>query len=138
MHTTPSLNLSRVGYVILFVQNMDQAIAFYRDTLGIPVRFADTNWSELETQGFTLALHGVEALPPSQPKNAPMVVFAAEDIRATREQLLAAGVEVSPLMKVSAFEGMVGISTDFADPAGNRLSVYGLIPEAEWQPQAAA
>lgn len=47
----------RLSYVIKFVADMDRAVAFYRDTLGLPLRFQSPEWSEFETGGTTLALH---------------------------------------------------------------------------------
>ena len=32
-----------------------------------------------------------------------------------------------------AHDGKVGVSSDFNDLDGNRLSVYGMLPEADWK-----
>jgi lactoylglutathione lyase len=50
----------RVNYVIVFVSDMNRAVAFYRDTLGLPMRFESPGWSEFATEGATLALHAGE------------------------------------------------------------------------------
>lgn len=50
----------RVNYVIVFVSDMKSAIAFYRDSLGLPMRFESPGWTEFATQGATLALHASE------------------------------------------------------------------------------
>lgn len=47
----------RVNYVIVFVSDMDRSIAFYRDTIGLPLKFASPGWTEFATDGATLALH---------------------------------------------------------------------------------
>jgi lactoylglutathione lyase len=47
----------RVNYAIVFVSDMKRAVSFYRDTLGLPLRFESPGWSEFETEGATLALH---------------------------------------------------------------------------------
>src|SRR5215475_1632820 len=47
----------RLSYVIKFVAEMDRAVAFYRDALGLPLRFQSPEWSEFETGSTTLALH---------------------------------------------------------------------------------
>lgn len=47
----------RVSYAIVFVSDMKRAVAFYRDTLGMPLRFESPEWTELATDGATLALH---------------------------------------------------------------------------------
>jgi catechol 2,3-dioxygenase-like lactoylglutathione lyase family enzyme len=47
----------RLNYAIKFVSDMDAAVAFYRDTLGLAVRFQSPFWTELDTGETTLALH---------------------------------------------------------------------------------
>jgi catechol 2,3-dioxygenase-like lactoylglutathione lyase family enzyme len=47
----------RLSYAIKFVSDMDSAVAFYRDTLGMTPRFQSPFWSEFETGQTTLALH---------------------------------------------------------------------------------
>jgi lactoylglutathione lyase len=47
----------RVNYAIVFVSDMTRSVAFYRDVLGIPLRFESPHWSEFATEGATLALH---------------------------------------------------------------------------------
>lgn len=44
-------------YAIKFVADMDKAVAFHRDMLGLTVRFASPFWSEFDTGGTSLALH---------------------------------------------------------------------------------
>jgi lactoylglutathione lyase len=36
---------------------MDRSVAFYRDVIGLPLRFASPAWTEFATDGATLALH---------------------------------------------------------------------------------
>lgn len=47
----------RVEYAIVFVSDMPRSVRFYRDTLGLPLRFESTHWTEFATGGATLALH---------------------------------------------------------------------------------
>ena len=125
--------LSRIGYVILYVKDVQESVPFYRDVLGIPVRHAEKGWGELETAGTTLALHGYEKGPPPLPETAPNVVFSVDDIRASHASLAAAGAKPGKLHRVCAYDGKVGLSANFTDPDGNPLSVYGMVPEGEWK-----
>jgi lactoylglutathione lyase len=50
----------RVNYAIVFVSDMERAVSFYRDTLGLPLRFESPGWTEFATDGATLALHKSE------------------------------------------------------------------------------
>jgi lactoylglutathione lyase len=50
----------QIKYAMIFVSDMEKAVAFYRDTVGIPLRFQSPGWSEFTTEGATLALHRAE------------------------------------------------------------------------------
>jgi catechol 2,3-dioxygenase-like lactoylglutathione lyase family enzyme len=47
----------RLTYAIKYVADMDRAIAFYRDKLGLELRFESPFWSEFATGDTILALH---------------------------------------------------------------------------------
>ena len=57
-------------YAIKFVMDMNKAVKFYRDTLGLQLRFESPGWSEFATGETTLALH-----PPSDKNLAGKVEF---------------------------------------------------------------
>lgn len=62
----------RVEYAIVFVSDMHRSVEFYRDVLGIPLKFETTHWTELATEGATLALHAAEpAAGPGDPAPHP-------------------------------------------------------------------
>src|SRR5882724_1285798 len=48
---------SRLAHVISFVDDIDAAIAFYRDVIGFTPRFVSPHWVEFETGATTFALH---------------------------------------------------------------------------------
>ena len=50
----------RVNYAIVFVSDMNRAVSFYRDVIGLPLRFDSPEWTEFATEGATLALHASE------------------------------------------------------------------------------
>jgi lactoylglutathione lyase len=47
----------RINYAIVFVSDMNRSVAFYRDVLGLPLKFQTPGWTEFATEGATLALH---------------------------------------------------------------------------------
>jgi len=49
-----------VNYAIVFVSDMKRAVSFYRDVVGLPLRFESPGWTEFATDGATLALHADE------------------------------------------------------------------------------
>jgi lactoylglutathione lyase len=48
---------SKVDYVMVNVSDMGRSVAFYRDTLGLRLKFESPGWSEFDTGASTLALH---------------------------------------------------------------------------------
>lgn len=50
----------RVSYAIVFVGDMKRSVAFYRDVVGLPLKFETSHWTEFATEGATLALHASE------------------------------------------------------------------------------
>jgi lactoylglutathione lyase len=54
----------RVNYTIVFTSDMARSVAFYRDVLGIPLRFETSEWSEFVTDGATIALHKSDSAAP--------------------------------------------------------------------------
>ena len=48
---------NKVDYVMVNVSDMNRAVTFYRETLGLKLKFESPGWSEFETGSTTLALH---------------------------------------------------------------------------------
>ena len=51
------MNIECIKYV-LTAQDMDRAVAFYRDVVGLKPRFSSSMWSELAFGDAIVALHG--------------------------------------------------------------------------------
>ena len=49
-----------MNYAIVFVSDMKRAVSFYRDVLGLPLKFESPEWTEFATDGASLALHASE------------------------------------------------------------------------------
>jgi lactoylglutathione lyase len=64
----------RLNYAIVFVTDMKRAVSFYRDVLGLPLKFESPGWTEFATDGATLALHASEESDPK--KENPLKVPA--------------------------------------------------------------
>ena len=126
-------SLAKLAYAIVFVTDMKRGVRFYQDTLGIPLRFASDEWTEFAMQGLTLALHQTDRMPKNLDQ-APIaeLCFDCADVRATRDQLSAGGLAVSELRSVCEIGTEVGASASFRDPDGNHLSIFGMVPKAEW------
>jgi catechol 2,3-dioxygenase-like lactoylglutathione lyase family enzyme len=72
-------------HAIKFVDDMDRAVAFYRDTLGLPLRFASPYWSEFDTGAVTLALHPASERNPAGSTQVGFTTPDLEGIYAGRE-----------------------------------------------------
>ena len=48
---------NKIDYIMVNVSDMSRSVAYYRDTLGIPLKFESPGWSEFETGASILALH---------------------------------------------------------------------------------
>jgi len=50
----------RLSNAIVHVSDMKRTVSFYRDVMGLPLRFESPGWTEFATDGATLALHAFE------------------------------------------------------------------------------
>ena len=69
----------KLSHFIKFVANMDKAVAFHRDVLGMPLKFASPEWSEFATGETTLALHPASA---EHPAGTAMAGYKVDDLKA--------------------------------------------------------
>lgn len=113
----------KFSQVILYVDDMDSEVQFYRDTLGFSVRFPkgvdnynNHMWVELDTGECILALHAGE---PDKPNGKQELIFTVKDLADAHKALMDAGIEMSDIRKL---EDGAFITTGL-DPAGHRFSV---------------
>jgi lactoylglutathione lyase len=88
-----------LGYVILYVEDLDASVAFYRDVIGLPYKFTDAGYAEFGTGGTRFALYErrrAEWLTgrPVSPGPAAEIVLVVEDVDACADRLAAQGVTV--------------------------------------------
>jgi catechol 2,3-dioxygenase-like lactoylglutathione lyase family enzyme len=79
----------RLAYVIKFVGDMNAAVAFHRDTLGLPLKFQSPEWSEFATGDVTLALHAASA---DNPAGAVQLGYAVDDLKGLYADRAKAGI----------------------------------------------
>jgi catechol 2,3-dioxygenase-like lactoylglutathione lyase family enzyme len=70
---------ARLTYVIKFVADMDKAVRFHRDKLGLKLRFQSPEWSEFQTGDVGLALHAASAKDPA---GSVRLGYGVEDLTA--------------------------------------------------------
>jgi lactoylglutathione lyase len=93
--------VDRVGYVILFVADLERSVAFYRDVIGVPFKLEGDGYVEFATQGARFGLYDRNRLEEltGQGTGRPVepggeVVFLVEDVDAEAERLRAAGATI--------------------------------------------
>jgi len=94
------IQLQRPDYIIVYVSDMQRSTAFYRDVLGLPLKFTSPGWTEFEAGSVTLALHmtGGQKLPAYSgrpPAGQAQLGFMVDDLQATYEALKAQDVYFS-------------------------------------------
>ena len=111
-----------IDHIGIAVSNLDEALAFYRDALGLPVRFAGSEFAFLDAGGTAIALRQAPNLGPPPAEVRSEVVFEVEDVAAAYESLRARGVEFRIAPRVATGDRYVA---DFRDPDGHVLSIFG-------------
>jgi catechol 2,3-dioxygenase-like lactoylglutathione lyase family enzyme len=114
----------QVDDVFFNVDDMDKAVAFYRDKLGLPVKYQSADWVELDAGNVTIALRRYGSGPEGRPElgvgEGATLVFEVDDIGAARAELEGQGVKFVGgvfdygAVKLAAFE----------DLNGNVLQIY--------------
>lgn len=91
--------MDRIGYIILYVADLDASIEFYREVLGLPHRFTDAGYAEFGTEGTRFALYErrrAEWLTGRTvtPGPAAEIVLLVEDVDAQARRLEALGTTI--------------------------------------------
>ena len=111
---TPKLN-----YVIMFVADMERAVKFYRDTLGLSLKFQSPGWSEFATGETVLALHPASG---KNPAGSVELGFNVPDLHRFYQEMTGRGVQFTMPPKKQDFGGELA---QFADSEGGHVSVGG-------------
>ena len=111
--------VAKLGYVIEFVEDMNRAVTFYRDVVGLYVKFESPGWTEFSTGETTLALH------PASEKNPGGSVelgFKVPDVQQFHAEMTAKGVAFPIEPKKQEYGDMLA---RFKDSEGALITVSG-------------
>src|SRR5438309_1284401 len=95
-----TMTFSKVDYVILYVEDIERSVAFYRDVVGVPHKFTDASYAEFATEGTRFALFDRAALTELIGRKVDgegpwgEVAFLVDDLGAQAERLRRAGVRI--------------------------------------------
>ncbi len=116
--------MKKLNYAIVFVSDMKRSIVFYRDALGLPLKFESPEWTEFANEGSTIALHLADSMNPAAMGQSPAgschLGFQVEDLDAVHAQLQAKGVRCIQPPKLQDFGARLALYTD---PDGLPISV---------------
>ena len=100
-------------------RDMDRAVAFYRDALGLSLSFQDgAKWAQLKAGDVNFSLSSPEEAAPGAA--GAVVIFEVDDLAASRAQIAAAGAEVLGERDM----GSHGKALTFRDPDGNLVQLF--------------
>jgi len=95
------IHLQAPDRLVIYVSDMERSVAFYRDILGLPLKFSSPGWSEFNNSGTTLALHrhlnpgGEDVQAAHAAAGQATLIFVVDDLQATYETLKAEGAHFS-------------------------------------------
>lgn len=123
---------NQIDYTLVIVSDMQKSVEFYRDKLGIPLKFQSPEWTEFATGATTLALHGGgtpreyhDTGDQSKVAGTCSIGFNVDDVDKTYEELKAKGIPF--VMPPTQREGEGIKLTVCIDPDGLPISFAQLI-----------
>jgi lactoylglutathione lyase len=125
--------LDRIGYVILYVSDLQAAIRFYRDRVGLTLRFTEHGYAEFEATGTKFGLfersrlQGLIGAEAAEAAPDVEILFPVEDADAEARRLRAAGVDIlaGPLDRSWGHR-----TVHIVDPDGNVVELAQDIPRS--------
>lgn len=109
-----------ISAVWLPVTDMDRAVGFYTDTLGLQVRERNDEWTELELDGLRIGLNGRAQETPEGDGGALIAFAVSDDLEAEVDRLKSEGVTIVDGIS----EHPWGRIVPFKDPDGNDLQLF--------------
>ncbi|PWT91059.1 MAG: hypothetical protein C5B54_06090 [Acidobacteria bacterium] len=103
---------NKVDYIMVNVSDMGRSVAFYRNVLGLSLKFESPGWSEFVTGATTLALHHVgtganESRGMEKPAAGTCSIgFSVQDLDAIHKELSKRGAKFVMPPTVQAEEGI--------------------------------
>ncbi len=85
-----AFGLARIGQIAVTVHDLDRAVTFYRDTLGVPFLFRVPNLAFFDCAGVRLMLSAPER--PELDHPASVIYYRVDDLPAAYATLRARGV----------------------------------------------
>jgi predicted enzyme related to lactoylglutathione lyase len=128
MSSTADFRLSQIGQISIPVRDLERAVRFYRDTLGMQFLFAAPKLAFFDCSGIRLML-GVPEKPELDHPGS-IIYYKVADIQAAFDTLTARGVsfEDKPHL-IAKLEYHELWMTFFRDSEGNTLALMSEVPD---------
>jgi len=122
----------QIDYTMVVVSDMQRSVEFYRDLIGLQLKFQSPEWTEFATGQTTFALHGggtarqyQDTGDQSKAAGSCSIGFTVEDVDKTYDEMTAKGLTF--VMPPSQREGE-GIKLAIAiDPDGLPISFVQIL-----------
>jgi len=108
-----------ISVVYLYVRDLEAAVEFFRDRLGIPLEQHDSTWTEAALGELRFALHAWHEGAPEPGSGGVNISFAVDDVDEAANRLREAGVEVGPVAHEE-----YGSHCDVVGPEGYVVSLF--------------
>ncbi len=114
----------KIAFVHYQTENLDRALKFYRDVLGLKLLVQNEEWVEFNVGGQRLALRQVDSMlsltDSPNPSGGAMVWLEARPIELALAHLKNNKIKVIKQLDTFSY----GKTATFADPDGNLIGLY--------------
>jgi methylmalonyl-CoA/ethylmalonyl-CoA epimerase len=127
MPSSTPFGLSRIGQIALPVRDLDRAVAFYRDVLGLAFLFRVPNLAFFDCAGVRLMLSPPETAELE--RHSSIIYFGVDDIHAAHQTLRDRGAQFDDQPHIVANMETYNLWMAFLrDPDGNLLGIMSEAP----------
>ena len=115
-------NITGVDFVPVPTHDLETAVAFYGETLGLPraVYMPERHFAEFESGNLTINVMDAEAMGLEHHQNKNFIALRVDDVAAARAELEEKGVQFT----MDTIDTGVCHMAFFADPDGNGLMLH--------------
>jgi methylmalonyl-CoA/ethylmalonyl-CoA epimerase len=125
--TSSRLGIQNIGQISIIVHDLQRAIAFYRDKLGLPLLFTAGNLAFFDCGGVRLMLGPAETPELDHPSS--ILYFRVPDINAAHQRLVDQGVRIeAPPRLIAPMPTHDLWMSGFRDSEGNILELMSEVP----------
>jgi catechol 2,3-dioxygenase-like lactoylglutathione lyase family enzyme len=112
--------LDRADLVYFFVADMDRAVAFYRDVLGLSLEYRSGNeWAQFAAGPVKIGLHGTGSA--GEARGGGTLAFTVADLDTSKAKLADRGVALG---HEGGGDRLGPRFVEFTDPDGNALALF--------------